>query len=355
MQRIPFSKDELVVKGEWPSAWRGFPGTKILSTPITPKEHYIATVVEGKTPLWHTMSGDYITLVPKHIPDNTARALIMDAEPLLEEERGGKDMFGIEWVYVPAAGGSMVQPGTPFLEDANEWEEKLVWPNIEEWDWAGSAERNKSYLGEGRAVNVWIMNGMFERLISFMDFEGAVTALIDEDQQDAVHALFTKLCELYEKMIDKFIECYGMTQLLFHDDWGSQRAPFFSLATCQEMLVPYIRRIADYCHSKGCSFELHSCGANAILVPAMIEAHVDVWTPMANINDVPALYEQYGDKIHFGYSAPMLPPDATDEQRYEVAKNYVDKFCQPNKWTIAGAMDPKVREYIYELSREKLN
>jgi hypothetical protein len=29
-------------------------------------------------------------------------------------------MFGIEWEYVPQVGGSMVRPGKPFVEDANE-------------------------------------------------------------------------------------------------------------------------------------------------------------------------------------------------------------------------------------------
>ncbi|MBE6039277.1 MAG: methyltransferase [Anaerofustis stercorihominis] len=354
MKRIPFSKDELIAKGEYPAS-RYAPPQPILSTPVEPKEHFIATVVEKRKPLWLPRTTDYMTFVPKMIPDNTARALIMDAQPLLDEEKGGKDMFGIEWVYVPVANGSMVKPGEPFLEDANDWVEKLVWPNIEEWDWAGSAEANKDYLAKDRAINVWIMNGFYERLISFMDFEGAAIALIDEEQKPAVHALFAKLCDLYEKMVDKFVEYYGMNQLLFHDDWGSQRAPFFSLEVCREMLVPYIGRLAEYCHSKGCSFELHSCGSNGILVPAMIEAKVDIWTPMANINDVPALFEQYGDKIMFGYTMPALAADATEEEKKAAAKEYVDKFCKEDKWIMGNAADHKVKEYIYEYSREKLN
>ena len=41
---------------------------------------------------------------------------------------GGPDMFGIEWEYVPVAGGSMVRPGTPLLEDANDWNQILKLP-----------------------------------------------------------------------------------------------------------------------------------------------------------------------------------------------------------------------------------
>lgn len=48
---------------------------------------------------------------------------------------------------VPTADGSMVRPGKPFLSDANEWYDKLLWPDIESWDLEGSAEENNgTYL-----------------------------------------------------------------------------------------------------------------------------------------------------------------------------------------------------------------
>ena len=39
----------------------------------------------------------------------------------------------------------------------------------------------------------------FERLISFMDFENAAVALIDDSQKDAVKS-FSSLCDLYEAL-----------------------------------------------------------------------------------------------------------------------------------------------------------
>ena len=44
-------------------------------------------------------------------------------------------MFGINWLFIPVAGGSMVEPGNPLMTDMNEWEEKVVWPDIDSWDW----------------------------------------------------------------------------------------------------------------------------------------------------------------------------------------------------------------------------
>ena len=56
---------------------------------------------------------DSITLIPRIIPDNIALGFVIDADPLDLKDAGGKDFFGIEWVYVEKVGGSMVQPGNP--------------------------------------------------------------------------------------------------------------------------------------------------------------------------------------------------------------------------------------------------
>jgi hypothetical protein len=40
----------------------------------------------------------------------------------------------------------MVRPGKPFIEDANEIKDKVVWPDIDAWDWEGCAKANAEYL-----------------------------------------------------------------------------------------------------------------------------------------------------------------------------------------------------------------
>jgi hypothetical protein len=57
-------------------------------------------------------------------------------------------MFGIEWEYIPAAGGSMVRPGKPFLEDANEWKEKVVGPMLTPG--MGSSAKATWHIPQGR-------------------------------------------------------------------------------------------------------------------------------------------------------------------------------------------------------------
>ncbi len=326
MEKYPFRKDELNPKSLIPSR-PGMEPLPLYHTPITPKENYMRMFhKDGPAPLWIPLVSEIVNFAPRVVPDCVARSFVMDAEgPFDPNTGGGKDMFGTEWVYIPVAGGSMVKPGNPRLSDANDWEKEIQFPDIDSYDWAGAKERNKERVDPERPTLVWFLNGMFERLISFMDFEGAIIALVDEDQQEAVHKLFSRLCDVYEKIIDKYIECFSMDIFYFHDDWGSQRAPFFSIETVREMILPYIKRLVDYCHSKGVIFEFHCCGQVEKLVPAMIEAGIDVWCGQP-MNDKAMLHERYGKDIVLGIEPETLPMDATEEQMREAAKNFVEKY-----------------------------
>ena len=355
--KIPFSEEELKVVGEIPGFFPGMPATQIYNFPVPPKEAYIGFI--NKDPIWQITNVESAMFCPVIFPDNVARAFMIEANPLPRENFGGKDMFGIEWQYVEAAQGSMVKPGTPFLKDANEWEEKLVWPDVNSWDWEGSAKANKEYLSKDTAIMPWIMNGYYERLISFMDFDNAVMALIDEDQQDAVKALFDKLTDLYIQIIDKFIEHFNADGFTVHDDWGSQRAPFFSPDTAMEMIVPAMRRLTDHIHERGKIADLHSCGHLEMQVPSIIEAGWDSWGPQA-MNDTQMLYEKYGDQIVIGVIPDQYPPDASEEQQRAEAAKFVDKFCNPDRpahLSFYGmpALTPVYREELYRLSRIKFS
>jgi hypothetical protein len=351
----PFDPKELKVVAEIPAFIPGTPSTPIYDFPIPPKEAYKATL--KRSPVWAISGIETGLFCPSVYPDNVARGFIVEANPPDPSTFGGKDMFGIEWVYVPEAGGSMVRPGAPFLSDANEWKTKLQWPDIDSWDWAGSARVNEAFLNDGRFFQHWIMNGYFERLISFMDFEGAALALVDEEQQDAVKELFEALTDLYIRIVDKFIQYYHAEGFCVHDDWGSQMAPFFSPAITAELIVPAMRRLTDHIHARGCWVDFHSCGHIEQQVPNMIAAGWDSWSGMA-MNDTQGLYEKYGDKILIGVVPEQLGPEAGEEEQRAAARAYVNKFCDPKKPAIfnmygAAMLTPAYREELYKQSRIK--
>ena len=227
-------------------------------------------------------------------------------------------MFGVEWVYVDVAGGSMEKPGNPHLiDDISQWKEKVVFPDIDSWDWAGSAEKSKEYLSNGKANVLTFLNGCwFERLVSFMGFENAAMAVIDEDQIPDVKDLVHELTSLYIRLVDKCEEYYDLDGYQIHDDWGSQKSPFFSEEVAREIFLPEMKRLVDHVHSKGKFFDMHSCGHIEDRCNIFVEAGFDSWTPMP-MNNTQKLYEDWGDKIMIGivYDKPFDPATATEEEQ----------------------------------------
>ena len=351
-----FDPKELEVVRELPES-PFMPGLKIYNYPMTPKEACIAML--NRKACWQTIGLESRIFTPDILPDNVARAFVLEDKPFdALASGGGKDMFGIEWEYIAQVGGSMVRPGKPFLHDANEWRDKLVWPDIEQWDWEGAAKRNNdTYLATDAFNACWFQTGWYERLISFMDFEAAIYAMIDEDQTDAVKELFDRLSSLYIKIFDKFITYFPKIDgFVIHDDWGSQKETFFSPATAEEMIVPSMRRVTDFIHSKGKFCEFHSCGQLMKQIPNMIAAGWDSWNGQA-MNDTQKIYELYGDKIVIGVIPDSFDPKTLPEpDQRAAARAYADKFCNPDKPSFlnhygAQLLTPAFREELYIQSR----
>ena len=329
--------------------------------PATKREAMLA--MYNREPYWQMTGSDTSMFCPMINPDNIARGFIFDAnmfKGLSAKDYGGPDMFGIEWEYIEKVGGSMVRPGKPYIEDANEIEEKIVFPDPTKWDWEGSAKANRGMFLRPENFNcMWILNGWYERLISFMDFEGAIMALIDEDQKDAVKKFFDKLSDMYITLLDCAIKAFPeIDAFCIHDDWGSQKETFFAPAVAEEMIVPYMRRVTDFLHSKGKFCDLHSCGNNYKQVPNMIKAGWDSWNPQP-MNDTWKEYDEFGDKIIIGVMPESFDPEKLSEKEIrQKAREFIDRFMKPGKpclinFSAASMLTKPYMEELYEYSRKK--
>ncbi|MDR0876381.1 MAG: methyltransferase [Clostridiales Family XIII bacterium] len=353
-------QSELQIIGSYPS-FPGTPDRPKYNTPITPRENVQRSYSHKE--LWTPSSVDFQTLSPKLIPDNIARGFVLDKNVIDNDtEAGGPDMFGVVWEWVPQVGGSMVRAeDKQLIEDIADWESILNFPNPADWDWAGSGADNAPYLNDERPVIVWFQNGLFERLISFMGFENAAVALVYDEQKPFVHAIFERLCDLYEDIFARFKEYYHADVIYFHDDWGGQNSPFFSQDTVREMIFPYLKRLVDFVHGHGMGFHFHSCGKIEMLVPLMIEAGVDVWAGQA-INDQISVLEKYAGQIRieagpehvFGGTYTAEEVEGFTEKFLTVYGPYLDNILLTNRYgTPEGSA--KLYELAYEYSRSKFN
>lgn len=360
--KIPeFDRSELKIVGGMPSPF-GAPDTPIYNYPI-PAADSVRLLYERK-PAWQMLGvcdTELPIFTPAIIPDNVARAFVFDATyvPGESNQCGGKDMFGIDWEYVPSAGGSIVRPGKPFAEDMDDLLEKIVWPDPADWDWEGARKTNEAYIQSlGKPLNTWFLTGYFERLISLLDFENAVVALIDEDEQEGVHTFFDKLSNLYIDIIGRMIKTFPEIEVYYiHDDWGSQRASFFSPKTGKEMIVPYMKRVNDFIHAQGRYCHLHSCGHLMNQVDNFIAAGWDAWEPQL-MNDIEQLYKDYGDRILLGTVPDYDPQNATEAEQRAAARAYAEKYCHSDKPSFlnfyaasAGRVTPAFSLALYEYSR----
>ena len=352
--KYPFREEELKVTGRLTSRMGSY---DLYDFPATMAENVRATL-QKREPIWECLGYENQIFTPRVMPENAVRGMVFEAKPFDNDTMaGGKDMFGIEWEYDPQVGGSMVRPGNPFMEDMYDWEEKIVWPDIDAWDWAGSEEENREYVKTDRALQTWIQTGWFERLISFMDFENAIMALFDEDQQPLILDFLDKLADLYIDIIDHYLDYFPqITTIYMHDDWGSQKETFFSPALVEKMIVPSMRKVTDHIHARGYIAELHSCGQIRKQVPNMILAGWDSWSGQP-MNDARAIYEEYGDKIVVGVIPDYFDPATTSlEEQRERARAFVREFCQPGKPSVINRggtefLTDAFREEVYKQSR----
>lgn len=363
--RPPFDPKELEIVGTHPcGAYSMFvnmgmdfmPKEDFLyDRPITPREN-LRLAFSGQTPYWIPFTGwaycDVNNFRPRIIPDNVATRLVMDGEGLMHyPSETARGWFGLDWVYVPVAGGATVKPGKPMIEDMNDWESIIQWPDLEALDWEEMGRRNKAFLNTPQSNELGILDGFWERLISLMDVSGAAMALIDEDQQDALHAFFQKYAQFQIDYIRHVKQVCDIDGVLIHDDWGTQNGPFFSLETGREMLLPYLKQVVDYLHSEGMYYEQHSCGNCTKLAPIYVEAGVDVWNPQP-MNDFDALLKlAKGTRLHIAMPE-VIPPDAPEDVAKKAAQDWFAKYGHENVTYAPMAANPVFSAELYRLSRE---
>lgn len=353
--KIPFREDEMKVVAEIPAFGGGT--IPIFNYPIDLFELCKRTYLD-KDPQWILNGTEVGFFCPSVIPDHVARGFCFEGFPTPREKFGGKDMFGLNWRYIDVAGGSMSEG--KLFDDANDWREVVKFPDIDAWDWEGSAKANEEYLASGPKT-LWFLNGCwFERLISFMTFEGAAMALLDDDQIDAVKELIHELTSLYMRIASKCAAYYkNFPGFCIHDDWGSQMAPFFSEDVAREVFLPEMKRFVDHCHGLGKFVELHSCGKAESRCGVFVEAGFDAWTPMA-MNDTGKLFETYGDKIMISVVVEELehPETASEEELRAAARSFAKKYARPDRPCTVSYMysnpayfTPAFREELYRASR----
>lgn len=318
---------------------------------LTPRENFLR-FLRNETPQWLPGNRDLKRFNPSLIPGNVARGMVIQQHPVPVSEYGGTDNFGVNWIFDAAAGGSMeVRPLLSSLDELEDWENTVTFPDLSSYDWEGCAKENAEYLNTDKLLYATIFSGYFERLISFVGFENAAVALIDEDMEESVHALLDRLTDVYIEQIALMKKYFNVEFLDFHDDWGTQRAPMFSPAVHQEMIVPHLKKLVEGAHAHGVYLEQHSCGLIEPLIPGLISTGIDTWRGQA-VNDKKMLVDKYGDRFKFGVEL-RVSEGARDDEVAAVSRQVKEDFAGKRVWIfMARTLTPPQRELAWKILSE---
>ncbi|MCL2110785.1 MAG: methyltransferase [Clostridiales bacterium] len=303
---------------------------------MTAREN-LRRVFAGEKPLW---------LPVWNVDAQTVYPDVVWEHPPYDED--GLDWFGTEWVMVDIAGGQMPKTGTRVISDFRKWKEEVKFPDLAEVDWAGDAAIQTQRYDPDRMHVFHTAEGLFERLHELMPFDESLLAFYDDPDL---------LQEWFDAMVDYKIELLGhvfkhydpVDYIIYGDDWGTQRAGFFSNEMFRETLMPNTKRIWDWVHEQGKFVELHSCGLTQQYIEEIIEMGCDAWTPQTN-NDLDMLTEKYGDKITLTVPMEGVETAKSADEARRLVRCFVDKYA-PRGRIVAGKLfevPPEICDAAYE-------
>lgn len=251
--------------------------------PITPRENLMLALSHEK-PVW----------MPNLYADSQCLVSRCNRDTAPRKDAAGYDWFGTYYEYSPAQFSNTPVPSV--LQDISLWETKIKWPDLKAVNWASDMEG--FVRDEEKALFTRMSNGPFERLHFFEGFEQALVDMLTEPE----------VCrDFFERYVDHKIELFNHMRDIFPfdfivaaDDYGTARAPFFSPALFEEVLMEPTSRFVKAVHDRGTKFVAHCCGRIDAFIPYFAEMGVD-GLEIQTINDISSIYEKYGDKLTVEY------------------------------------------------------
>ena len=235
----------------------------------------------------------------------------------------GFDWFGIEYKYSETQKSSTPQ-GNVITEIVG-WQEKINWPNLEEWDYSKGIEKFKR--DDSLATTGWYGYGLFEKLHSLEGFEQALVDLILET--DECRAFFERMADHKARLFKGLNDVYNMDYITYGDDWGTARAPFFSMDIFEKTLLEPTKRLVASIQNEGMKVLFHNCGLINDFIPHLVEDIKADCLMIQSINDLEGIIKKYGDRVTIYTYLDleiMYNPKYTEEDVRQYARSLVDKY-----------------------------
>lgn len=146
-------------------------------------------------------------------------------------------------------------------------------------------------------------------------------------------AILDKILEIDIQLWDVFLDQVGdlVDVVAQGDDLGTQRALFASPKMMRKFVMPRLKKLYDFIHSKTkAKIFMHSCGSVYDAIPDLIEAGVEILNPIqrsAAKMDIATLKKEFGKQLTFwggGIDVQQVLPYATLPEIEDEVKKTLD-------------------------------
>ena len=254
--------------------------------------------------------------------------------PSLKNDEIGtvRDIWGVDFKYVPASYGGYWEPATSPLAGVTDPAvlDDYPWPQLEWFDFSVLDAQLEAYedyatmTGPGPASP-----GALATIQWLLGMEGALSEMLLHPE--FYQALIDKIMEFNLAFVERLFDVVGGRLDFFRigDDFGTQQSLLISPRQFEKFFQPTMIAMGEVARRHGAYLYHHTCGAIRKLIPLLIETGVDVVDPLqvGAAGMVPAeLKAEFGDQICFsgGVDEQDLLPNGTPEEVKEAVKDLLN-------------------------------
>jgi hypothetical protein len=195
------------------------------------------------------------------------------------QETSFTNEWGVHFQYSEAQGSAT--PVSKVLDEIKNWR-TLEFPTV--GCEAFTTEAKHFVRDENLALCSSMPCACFELLHMLEGFEQALIDLITEPVM--CRDFFEAAADYSIAYFKEQHRVFNLDYVIYHDDWGTQRAPFFSTELmCETMLEP-TKRLAKAVKDAGVKFFFHNCGLVNDFIPYLVDDIGSDGLQIQHINDL---------------------------------------------------------------------
>ena len=263
-----------------------------------------------------------------------------------EAGKPGYDGYGVHQTPTESTGGMFTPTPTvtPVLNSDNitDWKSIVKFPdykNLPHEEIAKALSSEMHLDPDNYVQDMFVANGIFERLHFLMGFEEAMMALMTEPE--AVYELVGAIADKKIEYMEYAAKYFKPDYFTYLDDYAFGGGLLMDKDTFRSIFKPHLARIVEAAGKNGLKFKQHCCGKMQDLLDDFLDIGITRFDPVQPVNDIPAMRKRAGKNICImgGLDVQNVidRDDVTDEQIEKEVRRCCECYGKDGGYIIYGA------------------